>query len=345
MSVFKNKKREWWGLSVNIGENQWLIKKNGGFYMFKKILIVLMIGCFLLGMATRAEAENAVEGETPRNTVTDTLNQPENKSENGYRIEVAKEKLRAGESNEEIRFISPEGNVVKSIPFSYSANKVGDLWHIKSTNLEAVSEDRNKVIISEMSSETRYNPEKLTDYPGYEGEIWDFSVSLMNDRGEVKFAKRFKTYPGDDPTASYWKTLFSKQGNSVLFFYRDSGHVFHVEVYDTKGNKLAEASNENYLRNLQIAPDGKIVGAGTEEKVGKAWLKHLFFLDVETGKTKIAKAEGEVNGKRWSASPSLLKNKKIYLSGGWHYIEKAQSVITSFNEMPSDLSILFGGER
>ncbi len=29
--------------------------------MFKKILIVLMIGCFLLGMATRAEAENAKE--------------------------------------------------------------------------------------------------------------------------------------------------------------------------------------------------------------------------------------------------------------------------------------------
>ncbi|MBN1695598.1 hypothetical protein JW879_09440 [candidate division WOR-3 bacterium] len=30
--------------------------------MFKKILIVLMIGCFLLGMATRAEAEKAVGG-------------------------------------------------------------------------------------------------------------------------------------------------------------------------------------------------------------------------------------------------------------------------------------------
>ncbi|MEJ2567866.1 MAG: hypothetical protein P8Z50_03170 [candidate division WOR-3 bacterium] len=32
--------------------------------MFKKILIVLMVGCFLLGMATREEAENAVGGTT-----------------------------------------------------------------------------------------------------------------------------------------------------------------------------------------------------------------------------------------------------------------------------------------
>jgi hypothetical protein len=32
--------------------------------MFKKILIVLMIGCFLLGMATRAEAENALKSTT-----------------------------------------------------------------------------------------------------------------------------------------------------------------------------------------------------------------------------------------------------------------------------------------
>jgi len=61
---------------VNISENQWLIKKTGG-KMLKKIkiqksrpdpkrvLLFLVVCMFLLGMATRAEAENA-KGETEK---------------------------------------------------------------------------------------------------------------------------------------------------------------------------------------------------------------------------------------------------------------------------------------
>ena len=311
--------------------------------MFKKSFLLVLSVCFLLGWATKAEVEN-VEEEVDKDTVADTLPQLENKAENGYRIEVGKVKLR-GEEEEEIRFISPEGNVVKNIQLDYSVSKVGDLWHIESTNLEAISEDKSKVIISKESKNSRYNPKELTDYPGYEGEVWDYEVRLMNGRGEVKFTKQFKTYPGDDPTASYFKTFFSEQANAVLFFYRDSEHVFHIEVYDVGGNKLAEASNENYLRNLQIAPDGKIVSGKTEIRIGKGWLKHLFFLDVEIGKTKVVKSEGKINGKKWSVSSSLMEDKKIHLSGGWHYIDRAQSAITSFDKLPNDLSTLFVGEK
>jgi len=299
----------------------------------KLILIVLSI-CFLFGMATKAE----VKEEPVKDTVTDTVIQTptQNEGDKGYRIEVSEEKLRGGKEGK-IRFVSPEGDVLKNIRLDYSMSITGDLWHIESTNLEAISEDKSKVIISEKTRNSMYNPEELTDYPGYEGEIWNYTIKLMNSMGEVKFIKQFKTYPGNDPTASYWKTLFSKQGNTILFFYRDSTHVFHIEVYDMKGNKLAETSFENYLRNLQIAPDGKIVGAETEKKVGKAWLRHLFFLDVETGETKLVKAEG----KGWRVSGFPQGGKKIELT----LHEYPKSYILSFDELPKDLSTLFGDEK
>jgi hypothetical protein len=44
--------------------NTYTHQPSEGGKMFKKILIVLMIGCLLLGMATRAEAENAVKSTT-----------------------------------------------------------------------------------------------------------------------------------------------------------------------------------------------------------------------------------------------------------------------------------------
>jgi len=315
--------------------------------MFEKVLIVLMIGCFLLGMATKAEVEGVKE-EVEKEVIEDSTTVEVN-AEKVYKIQVSGEGEQGDEK--EINFISPEGDVLKNIRFDYSVSKAGDLWHIESTNLEAISEDKSKVIISEESWKSRYNPDELTDYPGYEGEIWDYTVKLMSGMGEVKFTKQFKTYPGNDPTASYFKTLFSRQGNAVLFFYRDSEHIFHIEVYDTEGNNLAEASNENYLSNLQISPDGKIVGAETEKKVGKAWLRHLFFLDVETGKTKVVKAEG----KRWLAGFSLLSRiptpegyrnlTSKHIDFVWEIEGKRGSKILVFDQLPNDLSTLFGKER
>ncbi|MEO0293962.1 MAG: hypothetical protein ABIN61_07065 [candidate division WOR-3 bacterium] len=117
-----------------------------------------------------------------------------------------------------------------------------------------------------------------------------------------------------------------------------------ITVLDTLGKEIISYSFGSMIETgaLQISPDGKIFGARTYKKdVGEC----LFFLDVETGRTKVVKAVGEVKGKKWSASPSLLKDKKIHLSGGWHHIDKAQSAITSFDEIPSDISTLFGGEK
>jgi len=99
---------------------------------------------------------------------------------------------------------------------------------------------------------------------------------------------------------------------------------------------------------IQMAPDGKIVGATVYRfsKGENRLIRHLFFLDVETGRTKVVKAEGEENGKKWSASVDLRDGKKIGLIGGWHHIKTAQSAEVSFNEIPDNLSTLFnqGGE-
>ena len=188
-----------------------------------RVLLVLAVCVFLLGWATKAEVEKVnEEAEAKEEKVVEDTAAIEVESEKGYKIQVSEKQGR----DEEIKFVSPEGEVVKSIQLDYSVSKVGDLWHIESTNLEAISEDKSKVIISEESKNSRYNPEELFDHPGYEGEIWNYEVSLMNSTGEVKFIKQFKTFPGNDPTASYFKTLFPKQGNAVLFFYRDSEHVF-----------------------------------------------------------------------------------------------------------------------
>jgi hypothetical protein len=64
--------------------------------MFKKILIVLMIGCFLLGMATRAEAENVKE-EAEEEVMSDsttadfgtTTTESESNSKTHYQISAA----------------------------------------------------------------------------------------------------------------------------------------------------------------------------------------------------------------------------------------------------------------
>ncbi|RKZ25431.1 hypothetical protein DRQ20_05185 [bacterium] len=94
--------------------------------------------------------------------------------------------------------------------------------------------------------------------------------------------------------------------------------------------------------DFEISPDGKIVGAVVYPiKDGKSLGKYLFFLDVETGRTKLVKAEGKKGERKWSASFDLRENKKIGLNGGWWDIKIAQSVETTFDELPSDLSVLF----
>ena len=321
--------------------------------MFKKVLIVLMVGCLLLGMATRAEAENAVEeSETPKDTVTDTLTQSRNKSENGYRIEVVKEKLRGGENEEEIRFVSPEGNVVKTIEsynYKTSVSEANGQWNTEIDHVEAISGNKNAVLIWECQYSTGYNPQGKE---GPHGDRRQYTVELLNARGETAFKKDFEVYHPGSLAIPFWETGLSKDGSTVFVFYGDESDTFHIEIYDRNGVKLAEAEHANdFYGNMEISPDGKIFGANTyKEGLGKCML----FLDVDSGRTKFVKSSGE----DWrgyfvlSSTPVLPRSGMVRL--GWQpFGEKYDKIPgggvktrdVSFDEIPSTLSNLFRGKK
>lgn len=279
------------------------------------------------------------------------------KEEKGYRIEVIIDTIQkepyVKAKRKEVRFISPEGNVIRRISLSSSVKKEGEYWYSEGRDVEDTLSDKGLVLITEYKIKTSYDPRKLEEYYVEKGEYWDMEAEVIDAKGKTKFRKMFRTYPGDDPTAYYWRGIFSKEGNAVLFFYRDEEGKFNIEVYDMNGKMLASAKYDEYLHNLQISPDGKIIGAETIKKVNGKWYRHLFFLDVETGRTKMVKAEGRFGETNWwRAGADLdhysLKSGEIRIGvflldkpSGITKTLKSVHVNLTFEELPDDLSILF----
>jgi hypothetical protein len=310
----------------------------------RKILIVLMIGCFLLGWATKEEVEGVkeeAEKEVAKDTVADTLTQMQDKDENGYRIEVAEEKLRGGENEEELRFISPEGNVVKAIPYVN--------W-----------QDRARITVS---PDSRYLIQSAVLSSGSEEKNPEVEISFVDAKGEDRWSKSFEveymlsqTHEGDQMPYFF---RVSKDGSAIAFIRSHDTYKkdwwSDIIVFDTLGNEIASVSHvppqmEGSPSDFEISPDGKIIGAvvfpqsENESNIGR----HFFFLDVETGETKLVKAEGE----GWEVWFSLLtqfeteegvkslpsKHVKIW----WKIKGKRGKTIISFDEIPLDISTLFG---
>ena len=267
-------------------------------------------------------------------------------NQKGYRIEadvfsLGNDRLLVKPSVKEIKFVSPEGKIIRTLPFDYMR-------------------DCGKIIISPTFTyllKAEDTPGQLRkDSLGRMEQIKEARVefSYINAKGEEKWKKNFQIIytleqTDEDDVRPYFFN-FSKDGGKIVFVRNHSDYQSDIIVLDTLGNEVALAYDSYFIEGsgyLEISPDGKIVGAETGKEVDSKWFKHLFFLEVETGRTKLVKAEGEVNGRKWSASFSLHENKKIHLTGGWHHIKTAQSAITSFNEIPEDLSSLFkqGGER
>ncbi|MEN3045516.1 MAG: hypothetical protein ABDH49_00790 [Candidatus Hydrothermales bacterium] len=68
---------------------------------------------------------------------------------------------------------------------------------------------------------------------------------------------------------------------------------------------------EEAFGSFIISPNGKIIGGYISKEMGGKWIRHLFFLDVETGRTKVVRAEGKINGRKWSFAPDVRKDKKL----------------------------------
>ena len=264
-----------------------------------------------------------------------------NKPEEGYRIEVVIDTIQkmpyVETQAKEIRFIKPDGKVIKSLSF-------------------------NKTILSG-------NKKYLLHFSDYKikGSYDEVERILFNTRGEMKWKKKWKTYPGQrrDPEllCPYWAEGISSEGNAVYVMYIDSFDKTHLVVYDTTGEEVVNIVWISELRNIEISVDGKIIGAmtgeSTEERKGYTG-PYLFFLDVETKRIKVVKAWGISNNEGWMCSFVLSSGRPIPESGkikiDWQPIGKeynkipgggVKTKIVSFDAIPDDLSTLFleGGEK
>lgn len=272
------------------------------------ILIVFIIGFSVFGAARTPE-----------------------KIDEDYRIEVVKDTL------QEIRFLSPDGKVVKTIEKSWyktSVREENGVWSTEVEHVEDIPEKENAILLWKCEYKTPYDPRGRGEPSPVKH---NYTVEVLNKKGGIVLEKEFQVYPIGMPAIPYWSTGISKDGSTVYVYYRDSSDVFHVEVYDTTGEKLTETSYPHeFNADMQISPDGKIFGAKTFKKdVGKC----LFFLDVETGRTKVVKAEGEKDGKRWWAVIARIENDKRLVF--WDNEGIRSSVRTTFDELPEDITPLF----
>jgi len=308
--------------------------------MFKKVLIVLMIGIFLLGMATKAEVENVKE-EVEKEKVAEDTETVEVDTEKGYKIQVSGEGGRGDEK--EIEFISPEGNVVKTIPYGTGQRKLDFRISpasnfVVNTRVEDLKDEEVKEIREQM---------KLSS-----GKVDRLNLAYINKTGKEEWVKEFIVEGIGSETFPSYGIEFSKDGSRIVFYKNHklgySSYRCDITVLDTLGREIVSHSVNNMIEGgLQIAPDGKIVGAPIYKDSGK----HFIFIDVETEETKISKAEGG----GWEAWFSLLSQfptkegyrnlRSKYIDLWWEKGGVEGNNVLPFNEIPSDIYNLIGQEK
>jgi hypothetical protein len=316
--------------------------------MFKKFLLIVLSFCFLLGMATRKELENVKKVAESESTATAESTTVE--AVKGYRIAVDSVKKEEGKwmirQPKEIRFVSPAGKTIRTIPYETGEQQLKFRISPASNyvaNLEV--KDLKEVEIKVIQKQMKLRAVDLSKL--------DFTY--IDRTGKEKWVKEFIVEGVGSETFPSYGIEFSKDGGSIVIYKNhelgyDSSRC-DITVLDTLGREIISYSFDNMIETgaLQISPDGKIIGAPTYKKgLGEC----LFFLDVKSGKTKIVKAKGDLNGKKWSAyfilseftDPNLPPRGKVWLSVAVNPKNKWFGYLT-FDEIPSDLSTLFGGEK
>lgn len=253
----------------------------------------------------------------------------------GYRIEVVQEEdpqYKGRLISKEIIFVSPAGKIVKRIPVKpvilRSQRFEGSIFY---SDLPLIISKNGKYGIEITKAEDK-------------GKMIRMERVLLNARGEEKWKKEWEIHPPEAEGDPYWDEGISDDGSRIYVVYKDSQRDYNIEVYDTLGTLVVRAKYKWGLSQVEISPDGKIIGAETTKEVNGKWYRHLFFLDVETGRTKLVKAEGKVNGRKWSIGGFPLMDKIIELSG-YHSKKGILYIKISFNELPEDpTKILFQQE-
>ena len=192
-------------------------------------------------------------------------------------------------------------------------------------------------------------------------------ISYVNAFGKTMWKKEFKVkaFLDDLTDLMPYFIRISENGERILFVrtdkadYDSSGFNIDLFVLDKYGTQISSAANIPFPQegpsDFEISRDGSIVAAilCIPDKNWDGCRRHLFFLDVETGKTKIVKAEGKNDRKEWGArfvlskfiNPKLPPSSEVYIGIGETYIGKHKRLrgwggFLKFSEIPEDLSIL-----
>jgi hypothetical protein len=318
--------------------------------MFKKFLLIVLSFCFLLGMATRKELEN-VKTTVETTTTEPTVNAgfPTIKEEKGYRIKIDSVKKEEGKwmmlQPKEIRFVSPSGKTVRTIPYETGEQHLN--FRISPASNYVVNLAVKNLKEAEMNEIRRQMKLGV-------GRLDRLNLAYIDKTGKEKWVKEFIVEGVGKETFPSYGIEFSKDGGSIVVYknhqIRYDSVRCDITVLDTLGKEVISYSFGSMIEtgNLQISPDGKLIGAPTYKKgLGDC----LFFLDVESGRTKVVKAVGEV----WQAWFSLLsqiptsegyKNlSSRHIDFWWEIKGKRGGKILTFDEIPSDLTTLFGGKK
>ncbi|TET29166.1 MAG: hypothetical protein E3J70_07720 [Candidatus Heimdallarchaeota archaeon] len=272
----------------------------------------------------------------------------EDKTQDSYRIETVRE----GNGPKEIRFISPDGDIVKVLP-------VKKVEYLKSKEPGKEIMNWSEVLVSQNSRfALQIECSELVDaeYKMAISNDSNLRFSYINAEGKVLWRKNFVVWHEGPGWMTYGYKI-SHNGESILFFRsKELDYIeFETEIYvfDTLGNKLTQVTYNSLIEGNEISPDGKIVGVVVfKDKDGKIG-RHLFFLDVETGRTKVVKARGE----RWKGSfvlssstepPESGKVRLIWQPYGEEYQVpggglKMKDIL--FDSLPDDLSTLLDKEE
>lgn len=182
-------------------------------------------------------------------------------------------------------------------------------------------------------------------------------ISYINARGEVKWSKDMEISYGmnesdEDEPIPYFVRI-SKDGSKIVLvrnykYSYEFGYQSDIIVYDTLGNEVISVLKTYGIESrnqVKISPDGKLIGAEVWHPEGR----HLLFIDVETGRIKIVKAEGE-NWKAWYSLSTQIWTPQGYTNLPSRHIKiwwkvnnnmNSKGTIISFDELPEDLSVLF----
>lgn len=301
----------------------------------------------------------------------------EHKAQEGYRIEVVVDTIQKTPYVEtqakEIKLISPEKEVMRKITVEWLYPRLSDEMIGWTTEKEyIIISPTSKYLIKAEDTPAVMNQDSL----GIWGRLEEPRVKFtyMNAKGEEKWSKEFEIIytleeTDDDDDRPYFFKI-ARDGSRIVFvknyeYSRELGYQSDIFVYDTLGSKIVSVVKINGIEHdghMQISPDGKIIGANIEfptEDSKYRSIKHLFFLDVETGRTKVVRAEGQ----KWAAGfglsgfadSDLPPIKKVSIGWAvydgpgppWHrrkLIKQGHKFLT-FDQIPDDISTLFGGER